>query len=256
MNKIVTILENYKVCLQHEITDRAWSKYGLKYPFVTKAIVKLFSEGTFDLKKEQSPYGIPFHFYFLAGTPADVVNDTIDYKLGLLREHSTKTKEIGRFGERLVAKIAENIGYTEIEIRKEKHGKIGFRRMDIDVFAKHPYDYYQNIEVKNRRQQVNVKDIEVLKRKTAIARELWNLSIESAVVCPFIYETVLKKAKSDNIPVVITSTIFVPEKYATFYEEYSTALGSYYIEEANIEDPPKYLENLIVNHILIHEYDK
>jgi len=256
MKKIVTILELYKVCLQHEITDRAWSKYGLKYPFVTKTIFKLFSEGTIDVKKEQSPYGIPFHFYFLTGTPANEVNYTINYKLNLLRKHSKLTDEIGRFGERLVAKIAENIGYTEIEIRKEKHGKIGFRRMDIDVFAKHPYDYYQNIEVKNRRQQVNVNDIEVLKRKTAIARKRWKLPIESAVVCPFIYRTALKKAESDNIPVVISSTIFVPEKYATFYDEYSTALGSYYIEEANIENPPEYLENLMVDHILIHEYDK
>ena len=256
MKKIVTILENYKVCLQHEITDRAWSKYGLKSPLVTKTIIKLFLEGTIDLKREQSPYGIPFHFYSLTGTPTNAVNNMINYKLGLLRNHSQLTDEIGRFGESLVAGIVENNAYNEVEIRKEKHGKIGLRRMDIDVFARHPYDYYQNIEVKNRRQQVNVTDINKLIRKTAIARELWNLPIESALVCPFIYGIALKKAKSNDIPVAITTTIYVPEKYATFYKEYSRVLGSHYIEVANSEDPPEHLTELIELYIVDHKYEK
>jgi hypothetical protein len=256
MKKIVTILEDYKVCLQHEITDRAWSKYRLESPLVSKAIIKLFLEGTIDLRKEQSPYGIPFHFYSLTGTPTNAVNNTINYKLRLLREHSQLTDEIGRFGEKLVAGIVENNAYTEVETRKEKHGKIGLRRMDIDVFAKHPHNYYQNIEVKNRRQQVNVNDINRLVRKTAIARKLWNLPIESALVCPFIYGIALKKAKSNNIPVAITTTIYVPEKYSTFYKEYSRVLGSHYIEVANSENPPKHLTELIELYIIDHKYEK
>jgi len=256
MKKIVTILENYKVCIQHEITDRAWTDYRLRFPIVNKAIDKLNKKKAISFKPKDSPYGKDFHFYYLSGANEGKVDELIKYKLHLLWKHSKLTDEIGRFGERLVSKIAENLGYTEIEIRKEKHGKIGFRRMDIDVFAKHPDDYYQNIEVKNRRQQVNVTDINKLIRKTAIARGLWNLPIESALVCLFIYGIALKKAKSNDIPVAITTTIYVPEKYATFYKEYSRVLGSHYIEVANSEDPPEHLTELIELYIVDHKYEK
>ena len=251
----MTILENYKVCLHHEIMDRAWARYELRFHQVDRAIRQLLGN-TIDRMIIPSPYGKPFHFYFLSETDADEVKYTINYKLELLQQHAKLTDEVGRLGELLVGKIIEDLGYEEIEIRKEKHGDIGIGRRDIDVWGKHLHDYYQNIEVKNRRQQVNVNDIDDVEAKTVIAQAHWNLPIKSALVCSFIYPKALEKANSVDIPVVITKKVFVPKEYAGFYEEYSQALGSYYIEIADYENPPEYLIELMVNFILDHEYEE
>lgn len=256
LDTVVSILKESRVCLHHEITDRAWNSYKVNFRSIMRSIDRLFSEKIINRKIVPSPYSKPFHFYFLSGTDADEVNRTISYKLELLWKHSKLTDEIGRFGEVLVGKIVESLGYSEVEIRKERHGDIGIGRMDIDVWGKHPEGYYQNIEVKNRRQPVNVSDVEEIKIKTLTAHARWNLPVKSALVCSFIYKRALTKANSANIPVVITEKVFVPEKYANFYEEYRKALGSYYIEAANCENPPEYLSELIENYILIHKYDE
>ena len=123
------------------------------------------------------------------------------------------------------------------------------------MWGKHVFDYYQNIEVKNRRQPVNVNDVEDILTKTAIAHARWNLPVESALVCPFIYGAAREKADSDNIPVVITGKVFVPKEYASFYIEYSQALGSHYIEIADSENPSDSLADLILDVIHDHEYE-
>jgi Holliday junction resolvase-like predicted endonuclease len=252
----VTILDKYNVCIQHEITDRVFFNYGVNCRNTSRAIEHLLSKNVIQREEKQSPYNIPFHFYFLTGTSANRVNNTINYKLDLLLNHSKLRDDIGRFCEELVAKILENNGYTEIEIRKEKHGDIGLGRREMDVFTKHVFDYYQHIEVKNRRQPVNLDEIKGLDIKTRDAGRLWDLQIESALVCTFIYRTALREAKSKNIPVVITNKIYTPEKYAGFYEEYSTALGSYYFEVINVENPPKHLTRKIIGFIRAHDYKK
>jgi Holliday junction resolvase-like predicted endonuclease len=256
MNKVVTILDEYNVCLQHEITDRVYYIYGVNCRNTSRAIEHLLSKSVIQREEKSSPYNIPFHFYFLTGTSADRVNNIINYKLDLLWNHSKLRDDIGRFCEELVARILENNGYTEVEIRKEKHGDIGFGRREMDVFAKHVFEYYQHIEVKNRRQPVNSIDIRNLEIKTRIADRLWNLPIESALVCTYIYKKALREAKSRNIPVVITNKIYIPEKYAGFYKEYSTALGSYYFKVINSEKPPKHLTRKIIGFIRGHDYKK
>ena len=256
LNKVVTILRKHGPCIQHEITDRAWSNYKLVSSLTNWAIDKLISKEAVCMKPEKSPYGKPFHFFFLANTDINKIRKDIKHKLKLLWEHSELTQEIGNFGENLIGKIIEDLSYEEVEIRKEKHGNIGLGRMDIDVWGKHVFDYYQNIEVKNRRQPVNLSDIESLITKTETARDRWNLPVESALVCPFIYGTARERANSVNIPVVITKKIFVPQKYSSFYREYSRALGSYYFETADSENPSNSLSDLILDIIHDHNYDE
>ena len=253
---VVTILEKQTVCLQHEITDRAWSNFRRKFPSFDKAIYELFLEKTIDVRMKESPYGKPFHFYFLSTKDVNEVNRIINYKLDLLWKHSKLTEEVGRLGEMLVGNIVKDLGYSEVEIRKEKHGDIGFKRMDLDVWGKHPKDYYQIIEVKNRRQPVNVSDIEEIIAKNALAQELWKLPVKSALVCAFIYRTAQKKANSANIPIVMTKKVFVPKEYEEFYKEYKSVLGSYYMEAVSLVAPPYHFRDLIKNFIFNYKYDK
>jgi hypothetical protein len=251
----VTILEEHGACIQHEITDRVYSTYRLNSRSTTESINQLFSANIIDREEIPSPYSKDFHFYFLSNTEARVVNSTIHYKLDLLQRHSQLTQEIGKFGEDLIGRIVEELPYDEVEVRKKKHGSIGLGRKGIDVWGKHVSDYYQHIEVKNRRQPVNLSDIEGIITKTETAHNHWNLPIESALVCPFIYGTALEKANFVNMPVAITEKIFVPQKYASFYREYSRALGSYYFEIADSENPSNSLSDLILDVIHDHNYD-
>ena len=256
INKVVTILEKHGACIHHEIFDRAWSNYKLDFKLVRWAIDKLLSKETIDMKIEKSPYGKPFHFFFLTNTDANKIDRVIDYKLRLLRQHSKLTQEIGDFGENLIGKIIEGLPYEEVEIRKKKHKDIGIGRKGIDVWGKHVNDYYQNIEVKNRRQLVDTNDIDNIITKTEAARNRWNLPVESALVCAFIYPKALEKANSANMPVAITKKVFVPRKYAMFYLNYRKTLGSHYIEIADSENPSNSLSDLILDKIHDHNYDE
>ncbi len=251
---VKTILNEHKACIQHEITDRAWIDFKQKSRSVTYAIDMLYSIDVIRRQKVESPYGKPFHFYYLPNIDSIVLSDAIDYKLDLLMKHSSLTEEIGYFGEKLVASVIKRLCYDEVETRKMKLGKIGINRRDIDVWGKHPYDYYHNIEVKNRRQPVNVNDVEDVKLTTDIALESWDLPIVSAIVCSFILKKAKQQADSYNIPCVITKNIFVPERYADFYLEYRKALGSYYIEIVNPEEPHERLQELFETYVFHHEY--
>jgi len=253
---VVTILEKHGACIQHEITDRVYGTYKINSRSTTESINQLFSANIIDREEIPSPYTKDFHFYFLPNTEAGVVDSTIHYKLDLLLRHSRLTQEIGKFGEDLIGKIVEELSYDEVEVRKKKHENIGLGRKGIDVWGKHALDYYQNIEVKNRRQPVNLSDIQGIITKTDTAHNRWNLPIESALVCPFIYGTALEEANSANVPVAITEKILVPQKYASFYREYSQALGSYYFEIADSENPSDSLSDLILDVIYDHDYDE
>lgn len=252
----MTILERYGACIQHEITDRVYSTYGINSRSTTESIKQLFSANIIDREEIPSPYGKDFHFYFLSNTEARVVNSTIHYKLDLLWRHSELTQEIGKFGEDLIGRIVEGLPYDEVEVRKKKHGSVGLGRKGIDVWGKHVSDYYINIEVKNRRQPVNLSDIESIITKTEIACDRWDLPIESALVCPFIYGSALEEANFVNMPVAITERIFVPRKYSSFYREYSRALGSYYFEIVDYDNPSNSLSDLILDTIHDHNYDE
>ena len=85
-----------------------------------------------------------------------------DEKKALLATHYDLSETVGHHGEFLVAEVCKHFGYTEVEVRQEKHGNLplGLLKRDIDVFAKHPSgEYYQNIEVKNRRDFVTTDEL-------------------------------------------------------------------------------------------------
>lgn len=254
---IINFLSRYKVCTYRELANRCWKHSKLTTSEVNNAIKYLLSKNAVDRKRIDNPYGTKYSFYYLPSIRSTRLNKILSYKLDLLNEHSKHTKKLGRFGECLVGKVLNDIDYEGIEYRKTQHKNVGIGRKGIDIWAEHPCeDYFQNFEVKNRIQPVDVNDIDNIRRKTLLASERWNLPIRSALVCSFIYhDTALKYAESNDVPVVITRKQFVPEEFRIFYEEYKVAFGSHYIEVVNLRNPPGYLRDLIEKHIVLHEYD-
>ena len=172
--------------------------------------------------------GTALHFVYSTEFTKGEVDPIVDEKKRLLAQHYDLSETIGKHGEKLVAMVCKELAYTEIEIRKEKHGteELGIGKGDIDVFAKPPNrDYYQNIEVKNRRDPVKVHEVSHVETITRFAASRWKLSICSALVTTFAQETAKETAMAIHLPIAFTFNVWVPERHRTLYEELNDRLA-------------------------------
>jgi len=219
---LISVLSERTVCIAREINDRAYYEHGV--PFESFMALRqtrdgLIEWGTIREVVRDSPYGKPCKFYYL--TNAGDVGRMIKTKQRMLFEYSEHTNEIGHFGEQLVAEAAHKLGFTEILVRK-RAGK-----RDVDVLCKdRSGDFYWAIECKNRRQEINVNDIENASDKAKQASSRWNLEfVKPVMVSSSIFERI-----PDNpiLPIIRTGYVYVPNR--DFFYEYKRALGSWYLE--------------------------
>jgi len=250
---VLRILTERTACYGGELSDRAYHEYGCNNTLLNRAIGELQAESMVEMRAIKYLYKNPFHFYFEVGQDRKEIAQTIDWKLELRMGYEKRRREcIARFGESLVGEVAKLLDYKEVEIRKKAHRGVGIGRKEIDVWGKHPLpkDFYQCIEVKNRRAYVGIKVIKCLEEKVKIAKEKWGLPIMPAIVCRCITKPSLRYTKSKSIPVVATSKVYVSKKHESFYNKYKEALGAYYIEVAELNNPPKDLIKLFRRYIL------
>ena len=216
------IITREKACHTMELTNRAYFEFGILSYNVRSAYEDLKTQKKVIQRKITAPDIKRTDLSFLCSRsfPMSDIND----KAKMLAGHYDLRDEVGRHGEYLVASACEDLGYTDIEVRKEKQnsqdlGMIEIRKRDIDVWVLHPSgEHYQNIEMKNRRQPVNEADIRNLLETSAIAGSRWALKkpIMSALVTPFVD---IIRANSLGVPVAISDGVYVPEKHRVQYEE-------------------------------------
>jgi hypothetical protein len=178
----------------------------------------------------------------------------ITEKTELLAKHYDLSDTIGHHGEDLVFKVVKDLGYTEVEIRKEKHGleELGIAKRDIDVFGKRPAgDCYQNIEVKNRRDPVHEPELTTIMTTTATASSKWNLTIKPALVATFARKTTVNTAKAIDMPVAYSGGVYVPEKHRTLYEELNRKVA---LNVTITDAPSDILRKNIKTYISEHKY--
>jgi hypothetical protein len=156
------------------------------------------------------------------------ISVAVKEKAGLMAEHYDLTETVGRHGEKLVASVCEDLGYSQMEMRKEKHGSdaLGIGHHDIDVFALHPSgDYYQYIEVKNRRAHVNNSDLMSIINTASTAQTQWKLDIRPAIVAPFFASSTVSTASNLGVPIAYSEGVYVPEAHRELYEKLNSRLA-------------------------------
>jgi hypothetical protein len=242
----MSILQNEHACHYPELKNRAFLGLGMPSKRLDSICSALETAGQVYYLSRQAPSVNRKNVTFICDSNAheDCTDRVVEEKLDLLGNHYDLSGEIGHHGEMLVAKSCEKLGYSEIEIRKEKHGPqgIGIARRDIDVFARHPYsEYYQIIEVKNRRQSVNGEELLALKQTAEMAHARWAIETRPALVAPFTHSLTRKKAVIEHIPIALSATVYVPEAYRSVYEELNERLAL----NVNITDCPS--ETLLGN---------
>jgi hypothetical protein len=250
---VLDILSKHRVCTARELSDRAYNEHNINYGWLKKATNKLLSEKRVDIIKTPSPYSKPCHFYFNVGLERSEVNQVISWKIGLIQEYKELLdKGVSRFGESLIGKVATNFGYEDVEIRKKSENTVGIGRRDIDVWGIHPNhkNIHQGIEVKNRKDYVRGKDIRHFQKTMKIAYKKWKIPFMPGFVCRCIDRPAYHYAKSLGIPVAATEKVYVSKQYESFYNQYKEALGAYYIEVADLDNPPKDLIELFRKYIL------
>jgi len=229
------ILSDHTACIAREINDRACYEYDVPFESFMKLRHRRDELTEWGIIKEivmGSPYGKPCQFYYLNG--ANNVNRTIRSKRKLIFEYSEHTGEIGKFGEQLVAEALRKLGFTEISARK-RTGK-----RDVDVLCRdRSGDFYWAIECKNRRQEINVNDVENASDKAKLASSKWNLElVNPAIISSSIYERI---PDDPILPIIRTGYVYVPNR--DFFHEYKTALGSWYLK--SVSEVPDDLVGLI-----------
>lgn len=223
---------------------------------VKTASIKLQAEGKADARNIQASDSKKTKVYLIYSTdyPTNTINKIIDQKLRLLAKHYDLSDVIGKHGEAIVAQACANLGYTEIETRKEKHGStdLGISKRDIDVFAKHPSgNYYQNIEVKNRRDPLKDAEVNTIVQTTRLATSRWNLQIKPAVVTTFATGTASDAAKIVGLPIAYAANVAVPTEYTDLYNELNDRLA---LNVAITDKVPPILQQRIQDWILQHQY--
>ncbi len=186
--------------------------------------------------------------------PKNTIDQIIKEKTLLLEQHYNLSDMIGHHGEQLVATACSNLGYTEIETRKEKHGNedLGITKHDIDVFGKHPSGkYYQNIEVKNRRYPLGEPDVNSVLQTTRRATGRWNLDLRPAVVTRFTTETAGQLARAFDLPIALSPGEFVPTSHRELYETLNSRLD---LDVTITDSPPTLLSQRIREYITDYKY--
>ena len=223
---LIEILTEYGACIAHEINDRAYSQYSI--PFTSFRDLRevrdeLISEGIVREVARDSPYGRPYKFHYLS-TNSSRVDRVIEKKHSMLLEYSHHTREIGRFGEDLVANAVSKLGFTDVKVRKPLGKK------DIDVWCRGPSEkFYWAIECKNRRQEIDENDVSDVCDKAKKASSKWGVnSVKPALVSSSVY---CRLPKETGFPIIPTGSIYVPND--RLYSQYKISLGSWYIKPVN-----------------------
>jgi len=250
---ILEILRAQVACTFNELSDRCYEKYKIGFGDVSEALTLLTGEEKIDKKTARSPYNMSYSFYFLLHIEPDLLNRVIEKKAGIHDRHRTYTKKIGDFGQILVERCLKELGYMEVEVKKEKHQEIGIARAEIDVFGLHPRGFYQGIEVKNRRQPLTFPDLREHLYRVREARVQWKMDIKPAFVVRVAHKGVFNTLKRMKIPTVYTRVQYVPaeEELVDFYtNHYIPLTGSNYIQLVPPEDIPKELLTAVTKYIL------
>jgi len=256
---IRSILDRQNACPVLELLNRTYLEFHLRSDIVRTAFLKLQQDEAIAFKKIQVPdaRSTTVSFIYRTDLLQHVVDDIITEKSQLLAQHYDLSNEIGRHGENLVAEACSSLGYTDIEVRKEKHGSqdlgmVGIQRRDIDVFAKHPTGkYYQNIEVKNRRDPLKQADLSAVLQTTSLATARWNFVINPAVVSTFAAGTARKAATFLGIPIAFSGGVYVPEKRRLLYEKLNSRLA---LNVKITDQPTSELRRNISTYIAQHSY--
>ena len=241
------------------VTAKDTKAYDILPTVVDSACAKLEKEGKAARRYVETPSSTRIRTRFIYSTSyaPSQIDETIQRKAQLLARHYDLSSELALHGEKLVADVCEQLGYTEIETRKEKHSdqnllEVGIERHDIDVFAKHPTGtYYQNIEVKNRRAKIEEGEIDEITRTTLLAHLRWQLDIRTALVAVRTTRTAEQRLRTEDIPIAYAGKIHAPEKYRELYEELNRRLA---YEILITDSPSTYLQNNIAKYILAHSY--
>jgi hypothetical protein len=256
---IRSILEEQTACPVMELLNRTYLEFHLPSNTVRTALLKLQQQQAIAFKKTQVPDArqTSVSFIYRTNLPQRAVDNIIAEKSQLLAQHYDLSNEIGHHAENLVAQVCSSLGYTDIEIRKEKHGTedlgmIGIQRRDIDVFAKHPTgNYYQNIEVKNRRDPLKQADLSSVMETTSLGTNRWKLVIKPALVTTFATGTALEAATFLDIPIAFSGGIYVPEERRLLYERLNSRLA---LNVKITDHPTRELHNNISTYITQHTY--
>lgn len=236
--------------------NRAYAEYRIRFSSVRSAYVILFDQGLAAEKKLISPsiQRINVSFVYAAGSPRDIVEQVIHEKAELMAKHYDLSDKVGRHGENLVADVCAKLGYTEVETRKEKHGSegIGISKRDIDVWARHPtLEYYQNIEVKNRRDTVKDNDLTTILQTTEIASSRWKLDVKPALVSTFTTTTALQTAQTIRLPIALSEGVYVPEEHLGLYEKLNSRLA---LNVVITDRPTPVLTERVARYIMRYHY--
>jgi hypothetical protein len=258
MTAVTAILNNENACHVPELINRAY-QLGFREQTIRPAYLKLQQEKKVTFTKTQAPdaKGTTISFIHRTDLPQHIVDQVIDEKARLLAKHYDLSNEVGHHGENLVGDVCSGLGYTDIEIRKEKDGTaelgiVGIHRRDIDVFAKHPSgNYYQNIEVKNRRDPLKDADLSAILAATTLANSLWPYTLHSAVVTTFAVKSAKDTATLLDIPIAYSGGVYVPENHRTLYEELNSRLA---LNVKITDHPTAELQRNIATYILQHTY--
>jgi hypothetical protein len=105
-------------------------------------------------------------------------------------------------------------------MRKKPHG-----HHEMDVYAKHPLEYYQNIQVRNRSSNTRAQDIDDLIETTLQACTSYGRDIRPALVTNFIDKKARLRAAETHVPWALMGGMLVPEEKRMLYEELNSRLA-------------------------------
>jgi hypothetical protein len=256
ISAILAILQQQIACAFLELQNRAYLSHHIGTDTVRSAWVKLTADEKIQTNTLQAFDAKKTKVSFVNSTDYDpnTIHTVISRKLALLSQHYELSDIIGHHGETLVAQACANVGYTEIEVRKEKHGTqdLGISKRDIDIFAKHPTgNYYQNIEVKNRRDRLKHQDVSTIVQTTRIAKMRWELDIRPAVVTVFTTNTARQAANLVDLAIAYSGGELVPIEHRHLYNQLNDQLC---LNVTITDEPPPLLQQRIDKYIVRHEY--
>ena len=227
---VLLILQREKACHVPELINRAYAELRAPAKAVLSACTILEGNGRVGVTKcqAQDSKRTTLSFLYDADQSHNQIDQIIQEKAGLMRQHYDLSETIGRHGERIVSRLCEDLGYTEIALRKEKHGEtdLGLGHHDLDVFARHPSgDYLQYIEVKNRRAQVLSGELTNIVETALAAGSRWKLDKRPSLVAPFVAPTAIAVARINDLPIAYSEGVYVPEEYRPLYEHLNLRLA-------------------------------
>jgi hypothetical protein len=252
-DRILNILRREKACHFYELINRAYQEYHITQD-VDVAYALLHAQAKADeiSRTVQSVKPKPIRIIYCTEFPSNEIERVITEKAELMAQHYNLSDTIGRHAENLVKQTCENLGCSELEIRKENHQGIGIDRRDIDVFAKHPdNNYYQAIEVRNRREPVKPSDLPPILKTVTVASRRWQMYIRPALVAAFSPQPVTNLANQMEIPIALAGRQLVPETYRNLYETLNSRLA---LNVLITDQAPEYLRDNINRYVKAYHY--